>query len=66
MRDNVYAEYTNTIHNQNRTGVRATCSDCHVPREWIHKMVRKVGRPTSFITGPWARSAHPRNSTRNA
>src|SRR5690606_39825775 len=23
-------------------GVRATCPDCHVPREWTHKMVRKV------------------------
>ena len=31
MKDNVYAEYKNTIHYQNRTGVRATCPDCHVP-----------------------------------
>jgi cytochrome c-type protein NapC len=42
MRDNVYAEYRHTIHYQNRTGVKATCSDCHVPDPWIHKMVRKV------------------------
>ncbi|APV52400.1 hypothetical protein BWI17_10620 [Betaproteobacteria bacterium GR16-43] len=33
MRDNVYAEYKGTIHDTNRTGVRAICSDCHVPRE---------------------------------
>jgi cytochrome c-type protein NapC len=33
MRDNVYAEYKGTIHDTNRSGVRAICSDCHVPRE---------------------------------
>jgi len=42
MRDNVYKEYTETIHYSNRTGVRAICTDCHVPKTWIHKMVRKV------------------------
>ena len=42
MRDNVYAEYRHTIHYQNRTGVKATCSDCHVPKDWTHKMIRKV------------------------
>ena len=42
MKDNVYAEYKNTIHYQNRTGVRATCPDCHVPKDWGPKMVRKI------------------------
>lgn len=42
MRDNVYPEYQQTIHYSNRTGVRATCPDCHVPKEWTYKMVRKV------------------------
>jgi cytochrome c-type protein NapC len=42
MRDNVYAEYQDTIHDQNRTGVRAICADCHVPRETVPKMIRKV------------------------
>ncbi|MBM5812293.1 MAG: Denitrification system component NirT [Gammaproteobacteria bacterium] len=43
MRDNVYAEYAqNTIHYTNRTGVRAVCSDCHVPKEWGPKMLRKM------------------------
>lgn len=42
MRDNVYVEYKETIHYSNRTGVRALCSDCHVPRDWTHKMIRKV------------------------
>ncbi len=42
MKDNVYEEYTPTIHYSNRTGVRAGCPDCHVPRPWIHKVVRKI------------------------
>lgn len=42
MRDNVYAEYKTTSHYKNRTGVRASCADCHVPKNWIHKVVRKV------------------------
>jgi len=42
MRDFVYQEYKDTIHYSNRTGVRATCPDCHVPKEWNHKMVRKI------------------------
>lgn len=42
MRDNVYQEYRQTIHFSNRTGVRAICSDCHVPREWGPKMIRKA------------------------
>ncbi len=42
MKVNVYQEYTDTIHYTNRTGVRATCPDCHVPKDWVHKFVRKV------------------------
>ena len=42
MRDYVFKEYKQTIHYNNRTGVRASCPDCHVPREWIHKVIRKV------------------------
>lgn len=42
MKDNVYVEYRNTVHYANRTGVRATCPDCHVPKTWIHKVVRKI------------------------
>ena len=41
MKDNVYAEYKGTIHDSNRSGVRATCPDCHVPRELGPKLVRK-------------------------
>jgi len=42
MKDNVYEEYKYTIHYSNRTGVRATCSDCHVPKDWTHKIIRKI------------------------
>jgi cytochrome c-type protein NapC len=42
MRDNVYQEYKSTIHYSNRTGVRAVCSDCHVPKDWTHKIMRKI------------------------
>ncbi len=42
MEENVYREYQNTIHYSNRTGVRATCPDCHVPKDWQHKIVRKI------------------------
>ncbi len=42
MEDNVYQEYKTTIHYANRSGVRATCPDCHVPKEWVYKMKRKI------------------------
>ena len=42
MRENVYAEYKGTIHDTNRTGVRAICSDCHVPREPGPLILRKM------------------------
>jgi len=42
MRDTVYQEYKQSTHYSNRTGVRAICSDCHVPREWAYKMKRKM------------------------
>lgn len=42
MRDNVYQELTRTVHFTNRSGVRATCPDCHVPHEWTDKIARKM------------------------
>jgi len=42
MRDNVYQEIQPTIHFTNRSGVRAICSDCHVPHNWTFKMARKM------------------------
>jgi len=42
MRDNVYAEFKGSIHDVNRSGVRAVCADCHVPREPVPMLWRKV------------------------
>ena len=38
----VYQEYKKTVHYKNRTGVRVVCSDCHVPKEWGPKLIRKI------------------------
>jgi cytochrome c-type protein NapC len=41
-----YEEYKKTVHYSNPSGVRAVCSDCHVPkRGWYDEMSRK------FIAG---------------
>jgi cytochrome c-type protein NapC len=65
MRDNVYQEYKKTIHYSNRTGVRAICSDCHVPKDWTHKIWRKIqasqeiyGKLTGFVDTPEKFEAH--------
>ncbi|OUR84482.1 cytochrome C [Marinomonas sp. 42_23_T18] len=42
MEDNVYMELQSTIHYSNRSGVRAICSDCHVPHAWSDKIARKM------------------------
>jgi len=42
MRENIYKDFRKTVHFANRTGVRATCPDCHVPRKWSRKVARKV------------------------
>jgi cytochrome c-type protein NapC len=42
MEENVYQEYKQTVHYSNRSGVRATCPDCHVPKDWFHKIQRKI------------------------
>lgn len=42
MRDTVYKEYTATVHYKNASGVRASCSDCHVPKQWGPKIVKKI------------------------
>src|SRR6185503_10298561 len=49
MRDNVYAEYKGTIHDTNRAGVRAICSDCHVPREPVALIKRKMAATFELI-----------------
>ena len=42
MRNTVFVEYQETVHFKNASGVRAVCADCHVPRPWLEKVVRKI------------------------
>lgn len=35
-------ELANTVHFKNRSGVRLTCGDCHVPREQPDKLIAKI------------------------
>lgn len=60
-----YAQLQTTPHFSNRTGVTATCSDCHLPHEFVPKMVRKVeaarevwGTMTGIIDTPEKYAAH--------
>lgn len=36
-------EWTGTVHDVNRTGVQATCNDCHVPHGYIPNYLAKLG-----------------------
>ncbi|GAB6052171.1 pentaheme c-type cytochrome TorC [Magnetospira thiophila] len=38
----VYEEFKSSVHAANGSGVGAVCSDCHVPKAWGPKMVRKI------------------------
>lgn len=65
MRDNVYQEYIETAHFSNRSGFKATCSDCHVPHEFVPKMIRKIkaskelyGKVTGLIDTPQKFNEH--------
>ena len=59
MRDTVYVEYQQSVHFKNASGVRAICSDCHVPHAWGPKVWRKIqasgevwGKLTGTISTP--------------
>ncbi|MBE9538126.1 MAG: NapC/NirT family cytochrome c [Proteobacteria bacterium] len=65
MQANPYVQLQKTSHFDNVTGVRPTCSDCHVPREFIPKMIRKIeaarevwGNITGIIDTPEKYAAH--------
>ncbi|WP_371225043.1 pentaheme c-type cytochrome TorC [Roseovarius sp. 2305UL8-3] len=42
MAENVYPDYKASPHFMNASGVGAICSDCHVPKKWFPKVIRKV------------------------
>jgi cytochrome c-type protein NapC len=65
MYDNSYAMLESTSHFHNKTGVRPTCADCHVPQEFVPKMIRKIeaarevwGHFTGIIDTPEKYAAH--------
>lgn len=65
MYNNPYAMLQHTSHFHSRSGVRPTCSDCHVPRPFIPKMIRKIqaarevwGHLTGIIDTPEKYAAH--------
>lgn len=54
-----------TAHFNNRSGVRPICADCHVPHEFVPKMIRKVeaarevwGHLTGMVDTPEKYAAH--------
>lgn len=49
MKDNNYEEYKETIHARSRSGVKATCADCHVPHEFVDTMIRKVKAANDIV-----------------
>lgn len=42
MRETVFPEYQQSSHYTNHEGVRVVCSDCHVPKAFLPKMLRKA------------------------
>ena len=49
-----YDEYSQTIHASNRTGIIATCAECHLPPDYPKKLFVKASRITEvwgYITG---------------
>jgi cytochrome c-type protein NapC len=38
----VSEEYKASVHYQNASGVKATCSDCHIPKPLVAKLIRKT------------------------
>lgn len=42
MAEGPFSMLQDTSHFNNKSGVRPTCSDCHVPKEFLPKMWRKI------------------------
>ncbi|MCW9717562.1 MULTISPECIES: NapC/NirT family cytochrome c [unclassified Avibacterium] len=52
--NDVVPEYRQSVHYMNRTGVKATCANCHLPHEFIPKWARKIKAATevyAHLTG---------------
>ena len=53
MSDNMQPEYERSVHFKNASGVRAICSDCHVPRAFFPKMKAKMAATVNELP-KWA------------
>ncbi|CAK0744220.1 periplasmic nitrate reductase cytochrome c protein [Azospirillaceae bacterium] len=60
----VYPEYQATKHYINATGIRAICTDCHVPRDWAHKVLRKI-YVTNELVNHWTGSISTKEKFEN-
>lgn len=52
--NDVVPEYRQSVHYLNRSGVKATCADCHLPHEFIPKWTRKIQASAevyAYLTG---------------
>lgn len=73
MKVNILTDgFKNSIHVTNRTGVKVACADCHIPEEFLPKMVRKAhamkevwGHLTGVIDTPEKFSAHRGEMAKN-
>ena len=52
MKTNVFEELKGTIHYANRSGVRATCPDCHVPQTAAKPLVENRFTDMDALTEP--------------
>ena len=48
MHDTPYKEYIEKPHYKNASGVRATCADCHVPKNLVPKVLSKFAASTEL------------------
>jgi trimethylamine-N-oxide reductase cytochrome c-type subunit TorC len=42
-------EFSHTVHFSNRTGVRATCADCHVPKPFVARVLHMIGATGDIV-----------------
>jgi cytochrome c-type protein NapC len=47
--NDIQPEYEGTTHHTNRLGLRVTCENCHIPREFGPKLIKKVTSGTKDV-----------------
>lgn len=60
--NDVVPEYQDSVHFSNRSGVKAICSDCHVPHEFIPKWFVKCKHLKKFMHTLRVKSILKKNS----